>query len=296
MTKCTTRNSRKSLLLAAGYVAIAASAALSQAIATQSEAGPPTSAKMPAFEVVSFKPNKSNGGSWQVTTTPAGFNATGVTLLDLIREAYGFNDSMANDRITGAPTWANAASYDVSVKVADSDLTEWQNPDQNKLMLMLQSLLADRFMLKIHRETKELSGYELVIAKGGPRLKEAKPKDPGGTGVSMVRASSQLTAQGVPMNALAKILTQQMARPVEDKTGLTGTYDFTLQWKPDHASAQMPSGPGSGPPRAAPALSAESSGPSIFKAIQEQLGLSLQPIKGPEQFLVIDHVEMPSEK
>ena len=157
--------------------------------------------------------------------------------------------------------------------------------------LMMQAMLADRFKLKVHHETKELPMYSLVIAKGGFKLKEADPNDtypngvkgPDGVGHSgmMMFLNGVLKAQGVPISNLANSLSLQVHRLVVDKTGLTGKYDFSLAWTADGVT------PDNG-------LGAET-WPSLFTALQEQLGLKLEPTKGMVDTIVVDHVEMPSE-
>ena len=158
-------------------------------------------------------------------------------------------------------------------------------------------------------ETKELPVYALVVAKDGPKLHEAKPGDtypngikgPDGTrdtpGTGLMRmgrgpANRSRGSHGVPWCIM---LSEQLGRTVLDQTGLKGNYDFTLQWTPDQSQAAMPMGPEGGKPGADNAPPPESSGPSIFTAIQEQLGLKLESTKGPVEFLVIDHIERPSE-
>ena len=166
---------------------------------------------------------------------------------------------------------------------------------------MLQAQLADSFKLTIHRETKELPIYSLVVAKGGSKLQEAKPGDsyanglkgpdgrPGGAHV-MRMGRGELTAQGIGMNEIAHLLTPQTGRTVVDNTGLKGNYDFKLHWTPDQSTPAL-GGPGGGPDSS----TSSESGPSLFTAIQEQLGLKLEPGKAPVEILVIDHVERPSE-
>jgi uncharacterized protein (TIGR03435 family) len=157
---------------------------------------------------------------------------------------------------------------------------------------MLQSLLADRFQLTVHRETKELPIYTLVIAKGGPKLREAKPGDPGAGDMKGSQISGDLTAQAVPIATLVQSLTQMLGHPVSDKTELKGVYDFKLQFTPDDR-LQPPSG---APPNFRfPLPPADSNAPSLFDALQEQLGLKLESGKGPAEVMVIDHVERPSE-
>jgi uncharacterized protein (TIGR03435 family) len=153
-------------------------------------------------------------------------------------------------------------------------------------MLLLKPLLEDRFRLQVHRETKVSQTYELVVAKNGSKVKQATPGDTypngfkgldgvprPGTFFLNLGQQDQLTFQALPMAKLAAILSNQLESHVADKTGLTGDYDFVLHWaSEDHPDA----------------------GPSIFTAVQEQLGLRLKSAKLPVECLVIDHVERPS--
>jgi uncharacterized protein (TIGR03435 family) len=163
---------------------------------------------------------------------------------------------------------------------------------------MLQPVLAERFQLKVHRETRDLPVYELVVAKGGPKLHEAKPGDTYPNGIKGPDGHSgpgliwiqdgQLTCQAVGMVELTRILSQRLGHNVLDKTGLTGKYDLAMQWPPpeDRPGPMFDGGEGGN--------AAESSGPSIFTVIQEQLGLKLESHKTAVEVLVIDHVEAPS--
>jgi uncharacterized protein (TIGR03435 family) len=162
---------------------------------------------------------------------------------------------------------------------------------------MLRALLAERFNLKLHQETKDLPVYELVIAQNGPKLQEAKPGEtyPNGIQGPSGRATAGLikmgpgaiTGQGVPIGSLVRQLTQQLGRNVLDKTGLKGIYDFTLKWSPD--ASQSPTGSQQG------ARSPESTESPIFTSIQDQLGLRLVPQQAPVEILVIDHAEQPAQ-
>jgi uncharacterized protein (TIGR03435 family) len=254
---------------------------------------------VPAFDVVSIKPNKSDSGMVRIMGKPDGYAASNVSLKMLIQSAYGIRE----DLISGAPSWADSARFDIDAKVAGSDVDALKKLTPEQRRLILQPLLADRFKLKTHTETKQLPVYELVVAKGGSKLKEAAPGDTYANGIKgpdgvgrggMMRVGrGQLNAQAVPMTSLANMLSQQLHRTVLDKTGLTGKYDIELNWTPDQGSDPMFKGPDSSQQRADAAP--DSSGPSIFTALQEQLGLRLQSAKGPVETLVIDHVEMPSE-
>lgn len=300
--------SKKLLLTAVGLVAVTVPVVFGLAGATQSGVGSQTenaAVKVPAFEVVSIKLNKSGTNLFRATYTPDGFTATNIPVLMLIRLAYRLTSSL-DDQFTGAPNWIKSERYDIQAKVSDSDVAELRklSPDQHGLML--QTLLADRFNLKAHTETKELPVYALVVAKNGPEIQEAKPGDTypdgfkgagpdgrGGTGLIHM-GPGQITGQGIPIASLAVVLTQKVGRTVLDKTGLTGKYDFTLKWTPEEIQAPMSKGVEGGGQGPDSASHADSSGPSIFTAIQEQLGLKLESQKGPVESLVIDHVERPS--
>lgn len=254
-------------------------------------------ADLPAFEVASVKPDKAGEGSTLLLTAD-GLTANRVTLKFLIRRAYGVED----DQISGAPGWIDSETYHVEAKVSSGDLAAFEKLDEKQRLRMLQPVLAERFELKVHREAKEIPVYALVIAKNGPKLHVAKPGDtypdgikspdgkPSGRPGMMMWGRGRLTAQGIPIASLLPPLTQQLERTVVDKTGLKGTYDITLQWTPDDDRAPMPNGTVGGQQG-----TADSSGVSIFTAIQEQLGLKLESQKGQVEGLVIDHVERPSE-
>jgi uncharacterized protein (TIGR03435 family) len=246
------------------------------------------------YDVAAIKPNKSNGqGAYGITTAPDGLTATNVPLIMLIQSAYGlFN----RDRIVGAPSWVDSERYDVAAKIEASVIDDLQklNPSQisSARNQMLQALLADRFMLALHRETRELAVYSLVVAKNGPKIQESKPIDAapggsngrggrGGMGPGITARSGSIKGRSITLGSFADFLAAQLGRPVLDKTGLTSLYDLDLQWTPDDNELQSP--PGSAP-----------NGPAIFTAIQEQLGLKLESGKGPVEVIVIDHIERPS--
>jgi len=247
-------------------------------------ASPPASAeaKVPAFDVVSIKPNKSGSGNNSTNFSNNSFSATNISVKMLLEDAYG----VKQDLIYGLPGWANSDRFDIQAKIVEPDLDLLKNLSLKRARAMLQALLVDRFQVKVHTETKMLPVYELVVAKDGPKFKasapEGSPEDKGPNGVgrgSMMVQNTDLTSHAIPLASLANMLTDQLHRTVIDKTGLTGQYDLLLKWTADDA----------------PEASSDSSTPSIFTALQEQLGLKLQPSKGPVDTLVVDHVEMPSE-
>jgi bla regulator protein BlaR1 len=299
---------RKLLLRAAGLMVVVIPIAFGLLHATQSQAksqAQVTAATAPVYEVASIKPDKSGNDMIRMMARPDGFTGTNITLQMLIRNAYGVEDN----QISGAPSWLDSEKYDIEAKMESSVAEEMRklNDDQRRTerQQMLQALLADRFKLTIHRETKELPVYALTVAKNGPKLQEAKQGDtypngikgPDGVGRAgfMRMGRGELTAQGLPVSSVVRLLSQQLGRTVIDKTGLTGNYDFTLKWAPDESQGAMLRGPAGAQPGAESAPPTDSTGPSIFTAIQEQLGLKLESQKGPVEILVIDHAERPSE-
>jgi uncharacterized protein (TIGR03435 family) len=296
---------RRPVLLIAGAMLFAmvfmVSMALGQGGATISgtQVAATTDVQVPMFDVVSIKPNKSDSGMVRIMAKPDGYSASNVSLKMLVQSAYGIRE----DLVSGAPNWADSARFDIDAKVAGSDVDALKKLSPEQRRLILRPLLAERFKLQAHIETKQLPVYELILAKGGSKLKEAVPgndyangiKGPDGVarGGMMRVGRGQLAAQAVQMTSLSNMLSQQLHRTVIDKTGLTGKYDLELNWAPDQGSDPMFKGPDGSQQRTD--STPDSSGPSIFTALQEQLGLRLQSAKGPVETLVIDHVEMPSD-
>jgi uncharacterized protein (TIGR03435 family) len=262
----------------------------------RAQATPTTTVPLPSFEVASIKRTKSGGSRGVYSFQPARFIATGVTTKWLITAAYGVYDF----QVYGGPNWVGSEEYDIRAKADDSIIEELQElpPSQRskQVELMLESLFAERFKLQVNRETKELPVYALVVAKGGPKLHEATPpnetKNPDSPG--MMRAGpGELTCQRLPVTALLPMLSSLLGRPVLDHTGLKGKYDFTFRWETDSSQRATFLGP-AGNPQANSAPPSDS-GPSIFTALQEQLGLKLESTKGPVDVIVIGHIERPSE-
>jgi uncharacterized protein (TIGR03435 family) len=250
-----------------------------------------------AFEVASIKPDPPGGvstGNLQVL--PGGrLSAQRVLLRFFIQNAYNVRPF----QISGAPDWINSEGYDIEAK-AEGD------PGPEEMRRMMQALLEDRFKMKSHRETKELPVYALTAAKGGFRLPE--PKDgncdtadadapprppasdlPGPCGRAMVAISRfggvKIHGGKISMGELIRILSNVLGRTVIDRTEFAGMFDVHLEFAMDDAIDGLPH-----PPVAA----SEGGSPSIFVAVQEQLGLKLESTKGPVEVLVIDHVERPS--
>lgn len=233
------------------------------------------------FEVISIRPNHSGQVSMGIVSAPM---SDGVRIInmppdDIIQWGFGL---FLGDQIVGVPQWAKQERYDITAKVGDEDVEAFRKViDPIQRAPMLQKLLVDRFNLKFHYEMRELPIYALVIAKSGIRMTEIQPaigpngmKDGGGREVSR----GHIRSMGQPMKPLVNSLTKELGRVVLDRTGLNGYYDFALKWTPDDGTS-VPEG---------------SSAPSIFTAVQEQLGLRLEPTKAPVQVLVVDRIERPS--
>jgi len=233
------------------------------------------------FEVASVKPNNSGERKW-LAPPPAGgrYAVTNMTLQMLVVQAYG----LPSFQISGAPPWFDSDRFDVEGKALG-------NPPKEQIMVMLQSLLADRFKLAVHRENKEAPVFELVVAKGGIKFKEGKcvgePGFANPCGGFSVGLRGVMVGREVGVDQLASNLGSLLSRQVHDKTGLAGKYDFDLTWTPDGSTIRGPGDPDAPPP--------DPAGPSIFTALQEQLGLELKSTKAPVEILVIDHVEKPDE-
>jgi uncharacterized protein (TIGR03435 family) len=239
-----------------------------------------------SFDVASIKPNAENDHRVMIRIQPGGrFTATGINLRFLIGQAYGVRDF----QILNAPGWAASDRFDIDAK-ADG-LPERLPPDL--MRPLLKSLLEERFKIKVHTETKEMPVYALVVAKGGSKLKEAA--DGEGPGQRMIRMGrGTIEGQAMPMGMLVQQLAQNIGRTVIDKTGLTGNYEVKLEWTPEPGQGGGPFGGGAPPPPDA-LPPADTNGPSIFTALQEQLGLKLESQKGPVPMIVVDSVSKPTE-
>jgi uncharacterized protein (TIGR03435 family) len=267
---------------------------VSQSVAQSSRApekAADASAAIPTFEVASIKPNKAGNGMMRIMFTPDGVSYTGISVLTLLKQTFDVED----DRLLGAPGWAASDRFDIEAKVDAADAPRLKDLKFEQRRAMLLPLLTDRFNLKFHHETRELPLYALVIAKGGSKLKEVKPEDPAHPQPRgwMSISRGKLDGREVTIEPLLHLLAQQLGRTVQDKTGLTGNYTYVLQWTPDDAPPPMAKG-GNGSPPGGDATPTDSTGPSLFTALQEQLGLKLESTKGPVDVVVIDHIEAPS--
>ena len=223
-----------------------------------------------SFEVASIKfhPDPITVSA-DPSTRGARVTATAVTLLDLITSAYG----VRYEQVAGGPGWMNTSHYDIVAKAGgEAPLTKEESRQ------MMQALLAERFLLRIHRETREAPVYALIVGKNGPKLKETSAGAPGDNFVRGGPAGMHMEATRGTMEQLARQLSATAGRPVINKTGLTGYYAYQLDWTPGNRPADP-----------------ESDTPSLFTAIQEQLGLKLETAKGPMEMLIVDRAEKPTE-
>jgi uncharacterized protein (TIGR03435 family) len=196
-----------------------------------------------------------------------------------------------DDQLIGLPNWTQELHFDLDAKVAAEDVAAFKAASDEEKDAMLQGILEDRFKLKAHKETRELPVYDLVVARGGPKLKVADPANtyengvkfggkvagPGGMSTRMDGRVFRAEFQACGIDRILPLLTMLSERTVIDKTGLTGKYDLKLavtpKWVKDDTDAAVP---------------------RLLTAVPEQLGLKLEPAKGPVTVLVVDHVEKPS--
>ncbi len=288
MTEHIVRNGRKLLLLAAGWMTIAAPMVIAQVNAAPD-------AKPIAFDVVSIRPS-GPGRNSGIQILPDGIQAINMPLTESILMAY-FPPPfyLYDDHLKGVPAWVRSELFDIEAKVAPADLAEWQRqkPSMVKksemIQAMLQNALVERCKLAVHRIPTEIQGYELVVGKQGPKFKEAKPDEAlppgsiqfpdGGTMVGSARgAPQQRTFYGASMESLRGVLSLGGGSSIQDKTGLTGRYDFVLMKREDY---EPPAGLQGNPD------------PAEFWDM-DALGLELKPVKVPSENVVIDHIERPT--
>lgn len=222
------------------------------------------------FEVASVKPSNADPGSSSGIGTRHGrLDANNVTLKRCIMSAYGVGPL----QISGGPNWLESDRFEISAK-ADPPID-----DDAVLMVMLQSLLAERFKLVLHRESRTISALVLEIAKNGPKLEKAEAGE-SITDTSTSNTGVTIDVHNTGMESFARVLARNMDLPVVNHTGLEGIFNFRLHWAPESNR------PGDG---------GATEGASVFTAIQEQLGLRLRSQKAQVEILVVDHAEKPSD-
>ena len=218
-------------------------------------------ATAPLFKTISVKPTKSGiHADREATIGPDQVTVMNLTTQELIQGAYDVKD----DQIVGAPSWVNCQRYDIEAKADNSAAGE----DGGRMLE--RGLLSNTFKLAVHRETRLIPVYELTVGDGS-KLRESAPAYEDSPLRVIQVENGRIMGREVPIATLARILSEQLSRPVLDKTQLPYHYDVTLQWPTDPDSSE----------------------PAILNAVQQQLGLKLKPQLMPKEFLVIDHVEMP---
>jgi uncharacterized protein (TIGR03435 family) len=278
------------IVVAMIYPGLFAHVAYGQARSDAAASSPSETVAAPVqFDVVSVKMHNPDLQDSRMQLLPDGIRLSDLQLQDLIVQSYRL---VLSDQIVGLPNWANSERFDIKAKVAGSDIAAFRKLSLDQVRSMGRPILTDRFKFAGHEEKRVLPQYSLVVAKGGSKLTlstlSSEDRD-ARTGVIQMRhagnpngaGTNELTGRGVTMDRLASILSQQgLGRVVLDDTGLKGRYDFKLTWASQSIVAESDS--------------TDTSGPSIFTAVSEQLGLKLEPQKGPVPVLVVDHIEAPS--
>ncbi len=253
-------------------------------LAASGRAQSPAPAATWTFEVAAIKPSSPDATGGTMLFQNGTFMTKNQVLGNILKFAY--NTTVGT--LLGVPNWASSARFDIDAMWSESLNAELQKlpteQQRERRREMVQALLIERFHLKVHHETRELPAYAMTVAKGGVKL---KPSTHEGSGMTL--ATGKFEGRGVSIAEIDAPLGGQpeIRRPVLNQTGLTGKYDFVLQWTPETGASAAPGGENSATP--------DTSGPSLFTALQEQLGLKLEPTKAPADVVVIDHIEMPSE-
>jgi uncharacterized protein (TIGR03435 family) len=233
------------------------------------------------FEVASLKPSPAGGRGGGIRPAPGGerYLATNMPLKSLIITAY----RVKADQVAGGPGWIDTDPYDMNAKADKPSSVE-------ELHVMLQNLLADRFKLRFHHETKDLPLYAITVDKDGPKIQAHEAQSAGDPWIDQTVdqiVKVKMTAKFAPLDFFAWRLSMQLDRPVVDQTKLKGGYDFELSF-----TQNLPPGVKDGDLINGAAI--DTSGPTIFEAMRKQLGLKLEAQKGPVDIMVIDHVEKPT--
>jgi uncharacterized protein (TIGR03435 family) len=230
------------------------------------------------FEVASIRLNKTGEPGWEWWEGLEKYRGTNVRLQDLVMSAYGLT---LEAELVNLPKWAAEERYDVAAKVDDETFALWKRLNRAGKIAMLQTLeqdlLAERCQFKMHKETRVLPVYELVVAKGGLKMQEILDNEK--ASVSTYNTDGEFQAEAMDVTELVENLAETVEKTVVDKTGLGNKrYAFTLKWTPDEEQRTV-----------------DDAKPSIYKALEEQLGLKLVPSKAPVEIVVVDKMERPSE-
>ena len=248
-----------------------------------------------SYELVSIHPSKPDATGYDMNNTSNGITARAINLRQLLSEAFGYTlGELLREQIVNLPKWGETQRFDIQAKVDNSDVERLQAARKAETMAvwvrsmvdrkptadtaMLQQLVTERFLLKMHYEQRPMSVFAMTAARGGLKMAPAKPADPNHGSLSA--SNGKTTGTNVPLNFLTFLLTPEVGRPVVNRIDLPGGYDFAMTYTP-----------GSG----TNASTATDAGPSIFTALDEQLGIKLVSAREPVWVIVIDQVEMPSD-
>lgn len=238
----------------------------------------PTNTDGPAFTVSVVKASGSGSANRSIHFLPGGrFTAQGVSVRLLIKIAYNLND----DELTGGPSWIGLKHFDIDA-TPDAPDAGTVNMDRNRIRL--QALLAERFQLRMRDEMKTMSTYALVVAKGGPKLRKSQAQ---GAPMQVHTNNGAMLLTNASMDDLANATSDWVGHPVLNQTAIEGKYDLRLEWTPDQPATPAASADTASLPNA--------SGPTIFTALQQQLGLSLESRKTQALCKVVERVELPTE-
>ena len=301
---------RKAVLVSAAVLILAAPIGIgivhgqaSTATTTASGQAPIVVSDLPKYDVASIKPNKTGDNRVRFMMTPDGISLQGAPMRMLLPQAFGVEE----DRILGEPDWVKSSRFDIEAKVEPENAPKLKDLKADQRNAMMLQLLVDRFNLKYHHEQREMPMYTMAVAKSGLKMKPTKPDQdapepeapPRGDGPQpkmgrhmLMMNPGHLESTGTSTEQLAHLLSRQLGRTVVDKTGLTGEYDFTLDYTPDNMPVPAHGDTEGGPK---PQMPVDTGGPSIFTAVEEQLGLKLEATKGMVDVIVIDHIDTPTE-
>ncbi len=264
---------------------------------TQTSATPPrVEGTTPlSYELVSIHKSKPDAQGYDMNTTPSGLSARAINLRQLLSEGFGFTfGELLEDQIAGLPSWGQTQRFDIQAKVDESDVNRLKAIRKAETMAvevksmverkpttetaMLQQLVVEYFHLQMHYEQRTMPVFTMTVSKAGIKMTPSKSKDP--EHGSMNFSNGKLTGENVPVDFITFLLAREVGRPVVNRTDLPDRYDFAMTFTPQ-ADMSKPD--------------ATSDAPSIFTAVEEQLGIKLVRSKEPVWVIVIDHVEMPAD-
>lgn len=259
-----------SVLFAASSVALATSAVAQSNVPT-------------TYDVSTVKLSTRTGNGMMLNWSHAQLKAENVTVSWILTAAF----DVRRDQLSGQPDWAKEQHYDINAKLLDADPATIDKMSEDQHRALLLALLVERFGLKYHVETKEMATYDLLPSKGGLKMTPAansgdKTKQVNGMCSGCFRwGNSVVAGHDMPMDTFARLLASQLERTANDRTGYDGKFDIDLKWAPDLGTK--------------PASDEDASLPPLTQALEEQLGLHLQPSRGPVKIYVIDHLDKPSD-